>query len=555
MKKLLSIILALTLLVAMAGCAGAEAFDAKAICEGVTLTLAVPEVPRISDWNENYMTQYIEETLGVNLEFEVYPAADYYSKVNAMVMTGDELPDMLIFPGGDKTNHKNWAAEGALLELSKFYADPNLSANITAAGPGAGYDIGSYLKDGDGNIWGLPSLEQGLGMQSWQRFWIYQPWLDQMGKEAPTTIDEFYEMAKYIAEHDMNGDGDNTNDYVIMGDGFNAASNGWSDWFEPLMSAFVYAWDPNFVTVNDGQVGFAYTTDAWKEGLKYIKKFFDEGLIGTDLFTNTSDDAKAILYSEVPSVFSFTGWAWEGPDQKTKTEWTYTALKGPEGQEGYSQYMPILPSVAGAITVDCENPEAAFLVGDLMCSEYLSLVTRYGEEGLNWAYWDRVVAEDVLKPEEWAAQGGEGYEIEWVSSYADTTFWSSQESTTASWLQKGPFIRTAEMQTVRARQVSASTEEDKMKIYCTDLDIESKFAGIANAAPEVFDYYPLTAEQNEKVLEIQLTANNYVSEMTAAFLTGAKDIDAEWDNFLAQLKVIGLDELQEIYQSAYTLVH
>ena len=94
-----------------------------------------------------------------------------------------------------------------------------------------------------------------------------------------------------------------------------------------------------------------------------------------------------------------------------------------------------------------------------------------------------------------------------------------------------------------------------MKILRTNIDIDGKFFGIGNARPEVFDYYPLTTEQNEKALEIQVTANNYVSEMTAAFLTGSKDIDAEWDNFLAQLKVIGLDELQEIYQSAYTLVH
>ena len=43
--------------------------------------------------------------------------------------------------------------------------------------------------------------------------------------------------------------------------------------------------------------------------------------------------------------------------------------------------------------------------------------------------------------------------------------------------------------------------------------------------------------------------------MTAAFLTGSKDIDAEWDAYLAELDKIGIEELQEIYQAAYTLVH
>ena len=554
MKKVSFLLAVVLVLTSLLGIAGAEEFDPKAVCNGCTITIAVPEVTRISDWKNNEQTKYIEEALNVNLEFEVYPSADFTSKINAMVMGNDELPDLII--GGIGSAYQGWAREGALLELSEFYADPNLSPNITAACAGAGYDIGSYMKDGDGNAYGLPSLEQGLGMQSWNRFWVYQPWLDQMGVEAPTTIDEFVECCKYIAENDMNGNGDTTDEKVIIGAGFNDGTNGWYDWFEPLMSAFVYAWDPKFVVVNDGEVSFAYTSDAWKEGLTYIKEnLFDTGFIGTDLFTNGQDESKAMLYSDPITCFAFSGWIWEGGDAKTATEYTSVSLKGPDGQEGYSQYMPILPSVKGVISASCENPEAAFLVADMMCSEYLSLITRYGKEGLNWAYWDRVLAEDVLVPEQYVAQGGGDNEIEWISSYADTTFWGSKESTTYSWLQVGPFIRTAALQLTRARQVVASNEEEELKIKGTDIDIAAKMAGIANAPAEVFDYYPLTTEQTEKANEIQVTAMNYVSECTAKFLTGEMDIEADWDNYLKQLSVIGFDELQEIYQSAYSLVH
>jgi putative aldouronate transport system substrate-binding protein len=405
----------------LVGFASAEAFDPKSVCDGVTLTVAVAENTRISDWNENEMTRYIEDKLGVNLEFEVYPKADFFSKVNAMVMAGDELPDLIIFPSSDNTSYLNWAKQGALKELSDYYADPNLSANITAANEGAGYDIATYMKNGDNQIYALPRLEQGIGMQSTQRFWIYQPWLDEMGVGVPATIDEYYDVCKYVSEHDMNGNGDTTDEYALMGYGFDDADTNWGDWFEPLMRAVVDAWDPNFAVVNDGQVSFAYTTDAWKEGLKYIKKFFDEGLIGTELFTNTIDDCKANLYAEGPLCLSFTGWQWEGDDLKIKNNYTYVdGLKGPDGQEGYSDYMPILPSAGAVISADSKNPEAAFLVCDLMGCEYLSLITRYGEEGVNWAYWDTVLSGNVLNPEEYAAQGGDDYPIDWVSAYADT---------------------------------------------------------------------------------------------------------------------------------------
>jgi len=528
------------------------AFDAKAICEGKTITICVKENARISDWKNNKQTKYIEETLGVNLEFTVFPSADYSDKLNAIVAAGDTLPDIVMAPG---SAYKNWASEGALLELSKYYEDPNFSANILIASEGAGYNIGDYMKDGDGNIYGLPSLEQGYGMESWQRFWVYKPWLEQLGKEVPTTIDEFYEIAKLIATTDLDGDGDTTNEKAIIGAGFNTNSMR-DDWFDPLMSAFVYAWDSNFFTVSDdGKVGLAYETEEWKEGLKYIKKFFDEGLIGDYVFTNTRETMEANLYSEKASVFSFTGWAYEGSDIYIRNDYTWTALTNAKGENGYSQYMPKLPSVGGVISADCENPDAAFLVCDLLCGEYLSFSTRYGEEGVHWAYWDQVLKEDVLDPKNYAAQGGDKYEIGWISSYADTTFWSSKETTDASWLQIGVFVRTAAQQLVRARQISAETEEDKIKIDNTTIDYQSKDAGIANKPAKVLDYAPLTADETAETAEILTTVNAYVEEMTAAFLTGKKDIDKEWDAFQAQLKTLGTETLVKDYQAGYDRVH
>lgn len=553
MKRLLTLLMTVVMLMSIMAVAGAETeFDPRSVCEGVTITIAVPERPRISDWKGNEMTKYIEDALGVNLEFEVYPAADYVSKINAMVMVGDELPDLIF---GINDTYINWVSEGALLELSEFYADPNLSANIRKASEGAGFDIGTYMKNGDGYIFALPRLEQGLGMQSWQRFWIYKPWLDQLEVEVPTTIDEFYDICKAVYENDMNGNGDTTDEYVIIGNGFNT-NGGWSEWFEPLMSAFVYAWDPNFITVNNGILGFAYTTDEWKEGLHYIKKFFDEGLIGTEILTNTMDDTRAILYRELPTALSFTGWIYEGADPEIKVLYTYVpGLKNSQGENGHTQYMPLLPSAAAVISADCEHPEVAFLVCDLMCGEYLSLITRYGREGEHWAYWDQVLSEDVLNPDGWAPQGGDAYEIEWISAYADHTFWSSQATTTASWLQLGPYVRNAQLQCVRARAVAASTRVEELAVMATNIDFESKFAGIANAPAEVMDYYPLTDVENAETAEILITANNYVSEMTAAFLTGRKDIDADWDDYLAELEVIGIEQLLEVYQEAYSRVH
>ena len=44
---------------------------------------------------------------------------------------------------------------------------------------------------------------------------------------------------------------------------------------------------------------------------------------------------------------------------------------------------------------------------------------------------------------------------------------------------------------------------------------------------------------------------NYVKQTTAEFLTGERDIDAEWDAYLAELKKMGIDTVVETLQGAY----
>lgn len=45
--------------------------------------------------------------------------------------------------------------------------------------------------------------------------------------------------------------------------------------------------------------------------------------------------------------------------------------------------------------------------------------------------------------------------------------------------------------------------------------------------------------------------NTYVKQMEAEFISGSKDIDAEWDNFVATVEQMGLQECVEVYQAAY----
>lgn len=59
-------------------------------------------------------------------------------------------------------------------------------------------------------------------------------------------------------------------------------------------------------------------------------------------------------------------------------------------------------------------------------------------------------------------------------------------------------------------------------------------------------YMPWTAEENEARAVIETPLGTYVNEQLALFITGDRDI-AEWDDFVAEAKGMGVEELEAMY--------
>ena len=64
-----------------------------------------------------------------------------------------------------------------------------------------------------------------------------------------------------------------------------------------------------------------------------------------------------------------------------------------------------------------------------------------------------------------------------------------------------------------------------------------------------------TVEEIEAISECKAALNSFVAEKTAAFLAGTADIDAEWDNFLAECENIGLSAVLEVENTVYTRMY
>lgn len=517
-----------------------EVFDPRSITEGTKLTIAVKDSIQVSDYNTNEQTLAIEEALGVDLEFVTYASADYETKMNVMVMSGDELPDIIFNPGNQ---YVSWASEGAIISLNDYYDDKNMSANFWSACEKMGTDVYSMMKGADGKAYYIPYYSENYASSVSSKLWVYEPWLEAIGKEVPQTTEEFYEICKLIAGNDLNGNGKN-DEIALTGYGFSTGRN--RGWFNCLMSAYVYAHGKDFLVADDGELSFAYTTDQWKEGLKYIKKFFDEGLIPVETLTQDNAQYEAVWKGSEMVLFSFAFYHMGGTDVERKANYIHIpALEGPEGEQN-AMYSPATPSAGAVITADCENPEAAFLVLDYMCSEEMSITNRYGKQGENWDYWENAKVDDKSQ----YTVAFPGYDIYFIA-YDDAGFFSSMTKQNVSYIQQGPCMLGAYALNAMATIQTATTEEEELTLEFENRKNTAIMDCLNYAPEEVVSNLPMTDEETEECADIKASLNTYFNEITCQFLIGEKDIDSEWDNYLAELEKIGYKKLLETYQTAY----
>ena len=516
----------------------ADIKDVKEVTEGEKLTIAVPSNAKVLDYNSNNQTKMIEEALGVELEFIELPSADYASKLNVMIMGGQELPDIIFSP----SSYANWIEEGVLYDLSPFYENEAFAKNILAGAERSGKDLVGYITRPEGGVYCVPRFIEETYTSVQQKLWVYQPWLDQLGEQVPTTMDDYYRICQKVVATDLNGNG-KKDEIGITGSGLNM-------WFDCMMSAFVYAHDSSWRIMEDGKISFAYTTDEWKEGLKYMKKFFDEGLIPKETLSQASDQYKAIYNASTPTLFSFADWNYTGTDLNRRSEYTVVpALTGPSGVR-YSCNQPVVPSAGAVITVDCENPLAAFLVCDYMCSEEMSITQRYGERGVDWDYMEDV----TIAPVEQFVPTFKGYEIT-MYPYDMITFWNSTEAQSKCYRQTGPMI--LDMTITAGAGVWIESSDPTVR-QLAELELVTADAALScyeDQPEEVIDFAPLTMDETSEVADVKSAINSYVEEMTCAFLSGDKDIDSSWDEFIKGLNDIGLNEYLETLQKAYDRVH
>ena len=252
-----------------------------------------------------------------------------------------------------------------------------------------------YFKDAitapDGNIYGLPRLNECYHCTYSQKYWMNKEWLDKLGLKVPTTTDELYTVLKAFKTQDPNGNGKH-DEIPLTGAPNKYVWNGNIDAF--LMNAFIYNDNDKYLTVKDGKVDFAANKPEWKEGLAYMNKLYKDGLIDPAAFTQNDQaigqlgnrQGDEIVGSITTALLSYLLNVGEDTITRHKHWVIVPPLKGPNGVQlaGVSQGLGEFEMTITNKATEAQQI-AAIKIADYAYSEEGALFSEYGpNEGIGW---------------------------------------------------------------------------------------------------------------------------------------------------------------------------
>ena len=526
--------------------AAAAMMPAAALAEGAdedrTLSIALQSSTNV-DYEDNYFTKYLEDMTGIHIELTLLPANsdELKTKLALMVSGKDDLPDVLITDALSQEIVLNYGQNGIFLPIEDYLNDADKMPNYNAIPEEDKEDITSIVTLADGHIYGFPHYDLDTWNATPNRIYINRAWLDTLGLEMPTTTDELKEVLIAFRDQDPNGNG--LKDEIPLygcqqvGYGGNIAKT--------LMNSFIY-YNGTLALDENNEVMSPVVEDAFREGLRYMNDLYEEGLMTAAIFTDDSTQFKATLNQE-PGVVGYVsaGSVSNWPDAKNNQnflEMELTApVSGPDGVQysPYSKYFGWSTYSAAYLFSGTEKADLAAELMDAFYDSTVSMMNRYGEKDVDWTDDPEVLKNESNDYVEAGLYDSVKYKIL-------NDVWS-ESSTKKFWHNIGP--RYCSLDDInRISPVGEYSADDPSNLYGENLtlyaDLHPEYV-----LPSILHY---TAEETEEIQQIMTDVDTYASQSMAEFITGARDIETDWDDYLEELDNLGLQTWIECAQQAYT---
>ena len=535
--KILSLVLCIAMMTGvLAGCGGSKGPEKN---ENQTDFYIMGGMsPLSAGYDSNVVLNQLAENAGITIEWDTM--SDSLSEQVNIRIAGEQLPDAFQGVGFSNYDISTYGADGVFIDLTP-YITPEIMPNlhkILEENP----DIKAAITMADGKIYGLPAAEQmgtaGIGLEEDYSIYtvpqfgmINKAWLDELGLEVPTTLDELYVCLKAFQENDMSATyyGNAPGSTIPMSTGFDQ----WCWGQNVFYAGFGFTNWPNDVCNDlvlnpDGTVEFVSVRDGYRDAVTYFNKWYAEGLMDIEMFSQST--SQLIAKCSQGQVGVATWWYIEEVMGDKSGDYVFLPiLEGPDGT--YNVTVRTGGAVNSGnlnITSACGNPAALLKFYDQWYDGEIVMQLQYGPIGTFFTEQDEngmwVSITDEESREKFGKSAGELKGVHEVygpklilSSYYNDYFYM----------------------------------EDRAIIRLEDLAYKFVEPYVTSMATYPIDCV-FTAEELEVIDRYRADFESAVSEQEALWLKEGGPTDEEWEAYCQMLvDSCGMNELLAVYQAAY----
>lgn len=507
---------------------------------GKISALIVNTADRVVPVEDLEMCKVWFEDTGIEFDWQAIPSEGAQEKINLMLASGEELPDVFWNFGDGKSGNivVQYADQDIFLPTEGLINEymPNLKKILDDS-----ENYWSEITAPDGHTYGFPYIEEMYGLVlTGGPLLINKTWLDEVGKEVPTTVDEWVDCLKAFRDGgDLNGNG--AADEIPMATWFGATDTfGSYNMFYRFTGAFgcadsycggnAYA---DHLRLIDGKVTFTAQDEAFRKTAEFFNMLYNEGLIWNGSFEadESASYKSSLIKEDVARIGCFGTWT----DQEITNldvHDEYVAiprLQGEAGMTGFeNNYSELQDSSNTAITTTCKFPHVIAKFVDYMVGDpAISIQSNWGAEGYNYVKDDNGILRTPLDE-----QG------RYVAQTEYTNFGEARVNSTTC---RGSMIVLDEYyETVAGYAYDAVQLLENQKTNGKE-DIMAE----NDTIPRVM----MTTDELSLLAQIQPTISDIVDRYINQWVTGGVT-DDNWNAYLGELQSAGVEELVSIYQSA-----
>lgn len=456
---------------------------------------------------ENLAIQELEKRTGVKIEW-LYPPSGNENENYTLRINSDQLPHIFSMPPNYPGGVTKAIDDEVYADLTPYY-DDGLMPNIQYLRENNA-EFDKDFMDDEGRMTFFPMVDI-VPSHPWSGFWVRQDWLDELGLDLPTTIDDWDTMLRKMK--DMNGT-------------FPLATN-IKDWYG-VKTNYMFAGSyesayQQFIN-KDGTVVYGSIEPGYEDFLKLLNGWYADGILDPDFATRTNDDYFANVANGAVGAF---GLAYGEMGQQKLTgqsldpDWEVTPVLNPTSYDGQVIHLHQNNSTV--------RSDREFMTVQAIDDGIAEVLARWKD------YWYSQDGGDLM------SYGPEGVSYEW-----DTTgdvkwiFPELEETTDADFWTLYPKFKLHNYGYLRD---STSYEFEPEVFECIDT------WSTQDASWLMPDGISFTSEESRELSTIMTDVETFVEERTATFITGQTPL-SEFQSYVDHIKSLNIDRAVEIYQAA-----